>query len=62
MQRENCNALCVLCPVSTLMVVRREDMYVMNGVYAQVVEKNLRLCENNGKLKALMSIFVADRL
>ena len=39
MQRENCNALCVLCPVSTLMVVRREDMYVMNGVYAQVVEK-----------------------
>ena len=34
-----CNALCVLCPVSTLMVVRREDMYVMNGVYAQVVEK-----------------------
>ena len=57
-----CNALCMLCPVSTSMVVRRENMCMTSGVYAQVVEKNLGLCENSANLKKLLSVFVADRL
>ena len=57
------NALCSLRPVSTSVVVRRESRCLASGVYVQVIEKNLGLCENNAKLKTFVSwlYFVADR-